>query len=77
MRCRRDGQFGMLEVEDSGLGIASAERELMFGRFARLDDKTHGSGLGLAIVRDVAAAHGARSPSTSWVVVRYFRSASL
>lgn len=50
----------MLEVEDSGLGIASAKRELMFGRFARLDDKTHGSGLGLAIVRDVAAAHGAR-----------------
>jgi len=60
VRCMHDGQFGVLEVEDSGPGIASAERERVFSRFVRLDDKTAGSGLGLAIVRDVALAHRAR-----------------
>jgi two-component system sensor histidine kinase TctE len=58
--CRRDGGHGTLVVEDSGPGIPPASRELVFGRFVRLDDKTSGSGLGLAIVRDIAAAHGAQ-----------------
>jgi two-component system sensor histidine kinase TctE len=58
--CRSDGEHGWLEVEDSGPGIPAASRELVFGRFVRLDDKTSGSGLGLAIVRDIAAAHGAQ-----------------
>ena len=50
----------VLEVEDSGPGIAPALREAVFRRYVRLDDKIAGSGLGLAIVRDIAAAHGAR-----------------
>jgi two-component system sensor histidine kinase TctE len=50
----------MLEVEDSGPGIASAERERVFSRFVRLAEHTSGSGLGLAIVRDIALAHGAK-----------------
>jgi two-component system sensor histidine kinase TctE len=50
----------VLEVEDSGPGIAPALREAVFRRYVRLDDKVAGSGLGLAIVRDIAAAHGAR-----------------
>jgi two-component system sensor histidine kinase TctE len=58
--CRRDGQYGFLVVEDSGPGIAAVNRERVFGRFVRLDDKTSGSGLGLAIVRDIASAHGAK-----------------
>jgi two-component system sensor histidine kinase TctE len=58
--CRSDGEHGWLAVEDSGPGIPAASRELVFGRFVRLDDKTSGSGLGLAIVRDIAAAHGAQ-----------------
>jgi two-component system sensor histidine kinase TctE len=49
---------GMLTVQDSGPGIPPAKRELVFQRFARLDEKTTGSGLGLAIVRDIAIAHG-------------------
>jgi two-component system sensor histidine kinase TctE len=60
VRCLRDGADGVLEVEDSGPGIAAAERERVFSRFVRLDDKTSGSGLGLAIVRDIALAHRAR-----------------
>jgi two-component system sensor histidine kinase TctE len=62
--CFRDGQHGVLEVEDSGPGIAAAERERVFNRFTRLDDSTMGSGLGLAIVRDIALAHGARAGVT-------------
>ena len=50
----------VLEVEDSGPGIAAAERERVFSRFVRLAEHTSGSGLGLAIVRDIALAHGAR-----------------
>ena len=59
VRCRPDGVQGVLVIEDSGPGIAPHQRELVFQRFARLDDKSSGSGLGLAIVRDIALAHGA------------------
>ena len=55
---QRDG-FGVLSVEDSGPGIAASERELIFNRFYRLNDKVTGSGLGLAIVRDIATDHNA------------------
>jgi two-component system sensor histidine kinase TctE len=53
-------RHGLLMVEDNGPGIPPAQREQVFNRYVRLDDKTHGSGLGLAIVRDIAAVHGAR-----------------
>ena len=53
-------------VDDSGAGIAPAERERVFAPFARIaqiDTETGapvpGVGLGLAIVREVAQAHGA------------------
>ena len=57
--CLRAGHHGVLRVEDSGPGIAPDQRQRVFDRFVRLDDKTTGSGLGLAIVRDIALAHGA------------------
>ncbi|WP_145925412.1 sensor histidine kinase [Bordetella sp. H567] len=50
----------ILEVEDSGLGIAPHERERVFDRFYRvLGTAAEGSGLGLAIVREIAQKHGA------------------
>jgi two-component system sensor histidine kinase TctE len=53
----------LLEVEDSGDGIAEAEREKVFRPFYRstasLDTNQGGTGLGLAIVRDVASVHRA------------------
>jgi two-component system sensor histidine kinase TctE len=52
-----------LEVEDSGYGIAAAERERVFAPFYRaastLERNPGGAGLGLAIVRDIATLHGA------------------
>jgi two-component system, OmpR family, sensor histidine kinase TctE len=50
-----------LEVEDTGPGIAAAEREAVFRPFYRaLGTQVDGSGLGLAIVREVAQRHGAQ-----------------
>lgn len=50
----------LLEVEDTGPGIALSERQRVFERFYRiLGSSATGSGLGLAIVREIAQQHGA------------------
>ncbi len=52
------GQVVVLQVEDSGPGIAPAEREQVFQPFYRsLGTGVDGSGLGLAIVREIALQH--------------------
>jgi two-component system sensor histidine kinase TctE len=58
------GSLGaILQVEDSGNGIAKQERERVFAPFYRaaatLERHPGGTGLGLAIVRDIATLHGA------------------
>jgi two-component system sensor histidine kinase TctE len=59
----KDGA-ALLEVEDSGIGIAASERERVFAPFYRAPGaqqvNASGAGLGLTIVRDIAALHGAR-----------------
>jgi two-component system sensor histidine kinase TctE len=59
----KDGA-ALLEVEDSGIGIAASERERVFAPFYRAPGAQQvnaaGAGLGLTIVRDIAALHGAR-----------------
>ena len=57
--CFQNTNRGILSVEDSGPGIAASERDLIFNRFYRLNDKIAGNGLGLAIVRDIVKDHGA------------------
>ena len=53
------GREVVVQVEDTGTGIAPAEREAVFRPFYRaLDTQVEGSGLGLAIVLEVAQRHG-------------------
>jgi two-component system sensor histidine kinase TctE len=53
------GKVLLLQVEDSGPGIAPAERELVFKPFYRtLGTDIDGSGLGLPIVLEIAHVHG-------------------
>jgi two-component system sensor histidine kinase TctE len=63
LRVLEDSAGVTLEVEDSGPGIAGAERERVFAPFYRaaatLERNPGGAGLGLAIVRDIATLHGA------------------
>lgn len=60
VRVRRAGDMVVLEVEDTGPGIAPEERAQVFERFYRvLGSKQDGSGLGLAIVREIVAQHKA------------------
>jgi two-component system sensor histidine kinase TctE len=59
----QDGGGALLEVEDSGVGIAAAEHEKVFRPFYRstssLETNQGGTGLGLTIVRDIASLHHA------------------
>ncbi len=60
VRVRSDLDRAVLEVEDTGPGIAPQERTHVFERFYRiLGSSASGSGLGLAIVREIAQQHGA------------------
>ena len=52
------GKEVVLQVEDTGPGIAPAEREAVFRPFYRaLGTQVDGSGLGLAIVQEIAQRH--------------------
>ena len=57
-----DGEDGVLEIEDTGIGIPEAEQERLFSRFFRSSTATNqaipGTGLGLASARAIAEAHG-------------------
>ncbi len=60
IRVRRNEEAVVLEVEDTGPGIAPEERARVFERFYRiLGTQKDGSGLGLAIVREIATQHHA------------------
>jgi signal transduction histidine kinase len=58
---REQNGVSELVVADDGPGIAPEHREVVFKRFARLDEARSrddgGSGLGLAIVHDIVARH--------------------
>lgn len=56
---KEDRQVAMIEVRDSGIGIASAELPQIFTRFYRQDKAgtTRGFGLGLSIAQRIAELH--------------------
>jgi two-component system, OmpR family, sensor kinase len=63
---RGEGSRAVLEVEDTGDGIAEPELARIFERFVRAEGaRRAGTGLGLAIVRAIVDAHGGSVAVTS------------
>lgn len=58
---RREGSDGLLEVQDSGIGINPADQQRIFNRFFRSDPGRSrgqgGTGLGLSIVAAIVRRH--------------------
>ena len=60
VRCRNAPKGALMEVTDTGPGIAVADRHRVFDRFyRRAAAQESGTGLGLAIVKSIAEHHGA------------------
>jgi two-component system sensor histidine kinase TctE len=47
----------LLQVSDTGPGLAAADRERVLERFVRASDVGQGCGLGLAIVKEIVERH--------------------
>lgn len=57
----RDGEWGILSVEDHGIGIPAQDLDKVFERYQRASNVTQaisGTGLGLASARDILQRHG-------------------
>jgi two-component system sensor histidine kinase BaeS len=64
LEVHREGESALLEVSDTGVGIAGDDLRHIFTRFWRADRSRSrakgGAGLGLAIVRELVRAHDGR-----------------
>ena len=69
VRTRVDGPDAVIEVSDTGVGIAAEDLPYVFERFWRSDKSraqhTGGTGIGLAIVRELVRAHDGHVDVTS------------
>jgi signal transduction histidine kinase len=58
---KREDRYAVIQVQDTGIGIAPQDQSHIFDRFYRVSSdrsrKTGGSGLGLAIAKAIAQAH--------------------
>ncbi|MGD1864701.1 MAG: ATP-binding protein [Phormidesmis sp.] len=62
LRASRDGQMGVFQVEDTGIGIPESQRGLLFEKFKQLESpfqrQYSGTGLGLAMTKRLVELHG-------------------
>ncbi len=62
VRVWRNSRYLVLQIEDTGVGIAEAEIPLLFEKFKQLENfrqRTHGgTGLGLALTKQLVELHG-------------------
>ncbi len=62
LRREKASPEAILEVEDTGIGIAESDLPHIFDRFYRADksrtSETGGAGLGLALAKEITRAHG-------------------
>ena len=61
MSVRRDTGQAVIEVADTGIGIAEEDLQQVFSRFWRADDArattTGGLGIGLAVTKEIVERH--------------------
>jgi two-component system sensor histidine kinase BaeS len=73
VRLRPAAKEVILEVSDTGIGIAADKLERIFDRFYQVDGSATrhygGMGLGLALVKEIIEAHGGQIEVTSQVNV--------
>ena len=62
IRLREDQAYASMTVQDTGIGIASSDLDLVFSRFHRIVNArartAEGAGIGLALVRELVHMHG-------------------
>ena len=62
LAARRQDDWVVLSVRDTGIGIPEADRERVFGKFERANPQARqsGAGLGLSLVKSFVELHGGR-----------------